>query len=107
MFKVVITITPILLLQGWCFAQNWLAVGPGIGCGNADYLWDINRSEDDSLLLIAGAIWSDGNCDSARVFLTWDGHQFDAPGGYTVEVQGIIAFEYQSQLYSSGPMVGK
>ena len=95
-----------LLMRHWGYSQQWLPVGPGIGCGS-DYVWDINLNADSTELLVAGAIWTNGNCDSARAVLTWDGQYFTAPGGYTPGVQGLLAFEYHSILFSSGPMVSQ
>ena len=90
---------------GNLYTQSWLPLGPGIGCFNEEGVFDLNLNNNGDKLFIAGIIGSDGNCTEMRATLTWDGNFFEQTASHNGVSSASILFEYNNEIYSSGPLI--
>jgi hypothetical protein len=100
-----IILIPLLMVESG-FSQTWLPVGPGITCGNGQQVYTVRVNENNSKLIIAGFIITNGSCDTMRTVLTWDGQEYVALGNNQTANQSTLAFEFQNKIYASGPLIG-
>ena len=104
--KIVLLITPTLLMQCWGFSQVWLPVGVGIGCNPSEYVWDLSQTNYGDSLLIAGTIATDGNCNTANAAIFWNGSQYASIATNNGSNISTLAFEYNHRMYASGVFAG-
>lgn len=97
----------LLLVVAPCYTQTWLPVGPGINCGYVIYgVEDIYVTKDNSKLLIAGTIASDGHCDTMRTVLTWDGdNYYQSAIADSSHAQSRLVFEFNNKTYAHGSFI--
>jgi hypothetical protein len=69
-------------------------------------VYTIRVNENNSKLIIAGFIITNGTCDTMRTVLTWDGQEYVALGNNQTANQSTLAFEFQNKIYASGPLIG-
>jgi hypothetical protein len=94
-----------LLMRHWGYSQQWLPVGPGIGCGDGEYVWDLSHSEFGDSLLIAGRIASDGSCEEMRAAIVWSGSEFYPLGNIFGGTESNLVFQHHGVFYSSGHVI--
>jgi hypothetical protein len=98
----ILTTGLLLLAADLCYAQTWLPVDVGVSCNDGAYIWDINISDDNSKLYMAGKFNEDGACNPMIATLSYDGNEYSQLAQPMTGGESTIAFDYDGKTYCSG-----